>query len=1183
MFIRVIDLNHWADSRDSEGKLPLLINKLINGTTDNLEFIYLPVEDRVSMHGPDGVTVNNKKTQFVPDGVTLWEFGTDQDPLSKINRDYNNRTKKPPAGIDKKETTFIGVVPRSCSYEKLVEWHKEKNQENEWKQVRLYDAHTLEKWIESAPEVEKWLANKLNIPINGVHRLDEWWNKWRIAGKYKIQPSLILTDKNYESEILLNHLENDKDINVKASNIEEAIAFLYSVISTIKDKKFLDKCLIIEDKQTFDYYLNREDLILIPTFDYKEYNDSNNIIYKPLLDSDPSEAEIELKDPQKISFTESLENINISYSEAKRYSEESGGNVTIFKRLLNKDITNPEWLNDEYMNVLITIFFLESWNENSDDKIIIEELSRMDFEDFTEKCEQLLHKPDTPLVKVASKWFLKSPKDLLFFISKYVSDRHLKRFEKVVFKLFSEGETDDEVISPNLKKGILKSMVLISMYEKYFMSCSIDLKIFLENILIKLNEDLDYFWNDCNQYLKYFAEASPLTFINLLKKLLENKPEIIDSLFQSSYYSIRYVDLIWALDCIPYDFIYFEDLVEIFVLLSHFSYKENQVPSPTSSLKKLFVNFNLKSNISFEYRLKTLETILDNDFEIGWKILKLLFSQNGPLYNFKYKYHGWDTLNSDLKSEMIDYITNLEQLLLKYSSTDSQKWCLILDYYDKSSDEFKKTSLIKLNSIKDDLDNKYVVWNKLRDVIGKYHDFSKNDDYKDEIKDLNKLYDDLNPHDLIEKIRWAFDSDFPNTLTGKYKDRGANLEKQRSQFINELYEVNGFNGIENLVNVVKEPYLIAFYCLDYDIDDEALNLLGVNEACSSFSKQYIFLKAKSDESFIEKIILKVDNDDFDIIKLILTALPATRKVWDLVENYPRDIQDFYWINIPHWYFGGNILDLKFFIEKLLEYNKCPEIILTLNDNKELLEVNYIGDILSKISPNLESFLDFDDSIVELLNFLYKNNFNKELLIKLELGLALCFKEIELVEPLCIHEEFIKNPNFFCDIVKKRSKKRIGFYFPYVFVFTSWKIIPGCDENNLIDKDYLDSWIKKCEELLEGDDLKYMYHKIGYLLGIFEKNKDNIPCEEVCEIIEKYRNKTINLGFKRGFDSKKVYKSGYSVDGKCERLIAEDYQNFCNENYEKYPIISKLLYSLAEQEQIRANQKDIDSQLQNWEY
>lgn len=39
---------------------------------------------------------------------------------------------------------------------------------------------------------------------------------------------------------------------------------------------------------------------------------------------------------------------------------------------------------------------------------------------------------------------------------------------------------------------------------------------------------------------------------------------------------------------------------------------------------------------------------------------------------------------------------------------------------------------------------------------------------------------------------------------------------------------------------------------------------------------------------------------------------------------------------------------------------------------------------------------------------------------------------------------------------------------------------------------------------------------------FRKNTDNIPCEEVCEIIEKYGNKTINLGFKRGFDSKKVY-------------------------------------------------------------
>ena len=33
MIIRVIDLHNWADKRDSEGKLPLLVDKLIEFST----------------------------------------------------------------------------------------------------------------------------------------------------------------------------------------------------------------------------------------------------------------------------------------------------------------------------------------------------------------------------------------------------------------------------------------------------------------------------------------------------------------------------------------------------------------------------------------------------------------------------------------------------------------------------------------------------------------------------------------------------------------------------------------------------------------------------------------------------------------------------------------------------------------------------------------------------------------------------------------------------------------------------------------------------------------------------------------------------------------------------------------------------------------------------------------------
>ena len=189
MIIKAIYLDDWADTRDSEGKLPLLISKLIEFSAPELEEIYMPNEDRIIMHGPDGKVINNKKTKYVPEGVSIWEMGTNQDPIKKANKDYENRTKNPPEGINKKETTYIQITPRHCSYEALTKWHEEKNQEKEWKKVLLYDAHKLEKWIKSAPPIEKWFAIQLNIPINGVTRLKDWWEKWSIHGNINHQCS----------------------------------------------------------------------------------------------------------------------------------------------------------------------------------------------------------------------------------------------------------------------------------------------------------------------------------------------------------------------------------------------------------------------------------------------------------------------------------------------------------------------------------------------------------------------------------------------------------------------------------------------------------------------------------------------------------------------------------------------------------------------------------------------------------------------------------------------------------------------------------------------------------------------------------------------------------------------------------------------------------------------------------
>ena len=215
--------------------------------------------------------------------------------------------------------------------------------------------------------------------------------------------------------------------------------------------------------------------------------------------------------------------------------------------------------------------------------------------------------------------------------------------------------------------------------------------------------------------------------------------------------------------------------------------------------------------------------------------------------------------------------------------------------------------------------------------------------------------------------------------------------------------------------------------------------------------------------------------------------------------------------------------------------------------------------------------------------MHENDYDKNSLITLELYFSNCFKYDYPKNPLCIHEEFTKNPELFCEIVKKRFKITYKYDYPYLNILGSWKILPGTNKNE-IDKTYLFSWYEKCCELLNNEDLMYVDRVIGILLGTYEKNKNNWPCEEVCEIIEDKTNEDIGIGFKRGLYHKRINKNRIKYNNVAvERSIANDYKEFCDKYKDIYPKTVKLVSELRNQTLLEANRLEIDSKLRNFKY
>ena len=131
------DLENWADTYDSMGYLPYLMLRLIRASTPNTTFVDIPFGSAVNVGGWDGVVKCSGCGNHVPDGISLWEFGTDSNVKGKAEKEYTKRTADP-LGYDIDQSTFVFVTPRFWKFKE--KWKQEKIAEKKWKDIRVYDS-----------------------------------------------------------------------------------------------------------------------------------------------------------------------------------------------------------------------------------------------------------------------------------------------------------------------------------------------------------------------------------------------------------------------------------------------------------------------------------------------------------------------------------------------------------------------------------------------------------------------------------------------------------------------------------------------------------------------------------------------------------------------------------------------------------------------------------------------------------------------------------------------------------------------------------------------------------------------------------------------------------------------------------------------------------------------------------
>lgn len=174
--IKANEIEGWASQNiTARSRFAVFLRTLVHSTGNRLTEVDFPGNDDSQRAGWDGQVVAGEGTTWVPVGRSGWEFGTNEDPKTKADKDYKKSVDATDAN-DRVSMVFVFVTPRRWASKS--KWVTEKKAEGSWMDVRAYDSSDLEQWLEQSLPGQAWFANETGVPAKDVRSLDKCWVDW---------------------------------------------------------------------------------------------------------------------------------------------------------------------------------------------------------------------------------------------------------------------------------------------------------------------------------------------------------------------------------------------------------------------------------------------------------------------------------------------------------------------------------------------------------------------------------------------------------------------------------------------------------------------------------------------------------------------------------------------------------------------------------------------------------------------------------------------------------------------------------------------------------------------------------------------------------------------------------------------------------------------------------------------
>lgn len=1247
MRVTATHLIHWSDQRVAQEILPVLVRRLISSTSQTTQ-LAMPGGDSISTPGWDGVVRIEKGNAWAPTGPSYWELGTSKDPLAKARSDYSKRLNALSAE-ERARATFVFVTSRR--WQGKGAWQTEARSKHDWANVLVWDADDLEAWLEISAATSLWLGTQLGIAGHGIDSVENYWSHWQSQSKPAMTAAALFVGREKSKDELLKCFQqNETLIAVMADSQSEAIAFVCALlIESGYDQRAA--CLTSEEGWQFVDANTGIDLIVVTDNQlgsHRSPRDGQSFIV-PLASGDQTfnltgigvraadQRIIELRRPRPDEFEKSLLELGIASSDAARYTRTMGRSWTVFRRwhALNPAVKKPAWLDAPNASSLQILTLVGAWNEASDgDKACIAQIASRPYEDIENELLELAALDDAPVIKIGSIWKAKAPLEMLHLMASRLTGAILSRFFQVAQAVFEEPdpvlelEEDKRWMASIYGKvrehsGVALDAIADSIAKLGYFSgineSQSDIGSYVSNLVRQLLESADEArWLSVASYLRSFAEAAPDEFLIAIQQSLQSSDKpvlrlLTETRSSSAFGRCWHANLLWALELLSWYPRRLNQTANVLAELSGVEIKGNWANTPFNSLVSLFRPWYPQTAATVEQRLHVVRDLVNRHPRTGWQFLLAMVPRHPDMASSNAKPNWRDddagAGETVTHGEYRQFVLVIADLLLKKADGYAERIAELVPIIDRLDESFRD-SVINLvaTATQYNEEDKELIRSEVRKFLNWENSFNRDGEKHDRYSAdaLRPTFDALASDDLVICHAWIFSNgwiDLPDGHDEDYKAEDRARAKLRATAIREIYQDQGWGGIDRLAKRCGEPRLVGWELVSDPFDRNDL----VSWLCEWYvnSQQPSFdsltcgaLHAVPQTECIEFLGECLDQlgqratSSSPTVAGFMTNAPQGMNLWLLVEEQALGIRNHFWSIVRPSYVQSKTDELIFCLERLLTAERPRTAMEAIGDRAAELPSNLLVQTLKSIAAGQEPDAPLPQSwhISRVFKVLSESGeLTQPDLASLEFAYYPALSHDKYGTPNLM-AEILSSPDVFMEMICLAYKPHNSEREPLpenmqAAAETAGSLlhdargIPGKKPDGAIDPDLFFSWIQKVREIAkEKDRLVVTDLNIGAWISDWPCKKDleSWPDPVIADLLDQDDCGDIRRGFHTGVYNARGVSSRMPYDGgDQERNIASTFRRFAIRWEETKPNLAAMIESLAKSYAREAQRHDDD--------